>query len=147
MGSNPYIIACNKLINPLHPKFPAGRLAVAGRKNRVRHRSTPLRLRSLPGVARRDGAANGIHKWPHPQTSWDIAYAAAVSLYHTSGADRGFIEGGVLFGGLGKKFCHAHFSANPTLFDSQIYRNVHKFTEMLQCLLSWSGFTSKSLRG
>ena len=38
-------------VNPLHPKFPAERLAFSGRKNRVRLRGTPLPLRSLPGGA------------------------------------------------------------------------------------------------
>ena len=82
-----------KLFNPSHPKFPADRQAVSGRKNRVRLRSTPLPLRSLPGMqarwggrwmnSRRDGAANDIHKWPHPPKSWDKAYTWPVSLYHT----------------------------------------------------------------
>ena len=36
------------LLNPLHPKFPAERQAVSGRKNRVQLRSTPFLLRSLP---------------------------------------------------------------------------------------------------
>ena len=64
------------LFNPLHPKFPAERLAFSGTKNRVRLRGTPLPLRSLPGgqawwggrwmISGRDGAANDIHKWPHP---------------------------------------------------------------------------------
>ena len=64
------------MLNPLHPKFPAERLAFSGRKNRVRLRGTPLPLRSLPGeqawwggrwmISGRDGAANDIHKWPHP---------------------------------------------------------------------------------
>ena len=66
-------------INPLHPKFPAERQAVSGRKNRVRLRSMPLPLRSLPGGqawwggrwmnSRRDGIHNNtidLHKWPHP---------------------------------------------------------------------------------
>ena len=64
------------VLNPLHPNFPAERLAFSGRKNRVRLGGTPLRLRSLPGeqawwggrwmISGRDGAANDIHKWPHP---------------------------------------------------------------------------------
>ena len=67
-----------KTFNPLHPKFPAERQAVPGRKNMVRLRSTPLPLHSLPGGqawwggrwmnSMRDSAANDIiHKWPHPQ--------------------------------------------------------------------------------
>ena len=45
-------------INPLHPKFPAERQSVSGRKNRVRLRSTPLPLRSLPGGGGRLGGAD-----------------------------------------------------------------------------------------
>ena len=54
------------LLNPVHPKFPAERLAFSSRKHRVRLRGTPLPLRSLPGgqawwggrwmISGRDGA-------------------------------------------------------------------------------------------
>ena len=63
--------------NPLYPKFPAERLAVSGSKNRG------ATLEPAPSLAlafwgaglvggrwinnRRDGAANDIHKWPHPK--------------------------------------------------------------------------------